>query len=261
MSVADVRSFINQAQKYSMPTAFLTRLVNEYKFDFEDGAGTDHVSYYYWWRRNQLVLYESTWKGLARPDMVVTDSVLALYHEGTHAFIDLVDYDETREFGEAMKYYEWARLKDDSKVWPEVETERAVQETAGMYVGYRASTVWDTWRRVKLVEQLVKVVLDGKMTVARGVEMIHQTGRKTIANEYAANMSRQVFGYVEHNGDQLEIADKPIFYKLSDWCDRAILENKISDHFDHMPALSKYLDTVCQAAQKFPELAKAITGQ
>jgi hypothetical protein len=157
-----------------------------------------------------------------------------------------------------MKYYEWAKLKNGDKVWPDVDTERAVQEAAAMYVGHRAQTVWNTWKRVKLIDKLVKSVLDGRMTVARGVEVIQLTGRSTVANVYAADMSEQVFGYVEHNGDQLEIADKPIYYKLSDYCDRVILENKISDQLIHMPALGKYLDTVYQAAQKYPELAKAM---
>ena len=81
-------------------------------------------------------------------------SVLRAYHEGTHAFIDLVDYDDTREFGEAMKYYEWAKLKNGDNVWPDVDTERAVQEAAAMYVGNRAATVWKTWGRVKFSDKL-----------------------------------------------------------------------------------------------------------
>src|SRR5215831_8012546 len=167
MSLADVRSFIKQAQQYDMPTAFLERLVNEYKFDFETGRGDDHVSYVPW--HHELVLYESTWKGLSRPDFADSTSVLNLYHEGTHAYIDLTDYDQTREFGEAMKYYEWAKLKNGDKVWPEVDTERAVQEAAAMYVGHRAAMVWKTWARVKLLDKLVKSVSDGKMTVAKAI--------------------------------------------------------------------------------------------
>jgi hypothetical protein len=244
-----------------MPTAFLTRLVNDYKFDFETGTGTDHVSVGWW--HHELVLYEQTWRGLSRPEFADEDSVDHLYHEGTHAYIDLVDYDETREFGQAMQYYELAKLKNGDLVIPPVDSERVVQEASGMYVGHRASTVWITWKRVKLLDKLVKTVLDGRMTVARGVELIEQTetGRSTVANDYAAAMSKQVFGYTEHSGEQIEIADKPIYSKLSDWCDKNILENKISDQLIHMPALSNYLDTVCKAAQKFPELAKAMERQ
>jgi hypothetical protein len=256
MSLSDVRNFINQAQQYSMPTAFLTRLVNEYDFDFEAGSGDDHVSYVLW--HHELVLYESTWKGLSRPEFADTVSVLTLYHEGTHAFIDLVDYDQSREFGEAMKYYEWAKLQKGDRVWPDVDTEHAVQEAAAMYVGNRASTVWKTWARLRLLEKLVKSVADGKMTVARGVDLVHTTGRSTVANDYWADMSAKVFGYVQRGDNQLEILDKPIFKKLADWCDRNILENKISDHLVNMPALGKYVDTVYRAAQQIPELAKAM---
>jgi hypothetical protein len=256
MNVAGIRIFIGQAVQYSMPTAFLTRLVNEYDFDFESGTGTDHV-HYGWWH-HELVLYEQTWKGLTRPDFADLASVLNLYHEGTHAYIDLVDYDETQEFGRAMQYYERAKLKNGDILWTEDDTEEAVQEAAAMYVGNRASTVWKTWGRLKMLEKFVQNVTDGKMTVARGIELIQMTGKSTVANDYAADMSKQVFGYVERDGDQVEIADKPIYYKLADWCDRNILENKISDQLIHMPALGNYLDKVYRAAQKVPELAKAM---
>jgi hypothetical protein len=257
MSITDVRYFITQAQQYSMPTAFLTRLVNEYKFDFETGSGTDHVSYVPW--HHELVLYENTWKGLTRPDFADAGSVLNLYHEGTHAYIDLTDYDESQEFGEAMKYYEWARLKNGTPgyVVADLETERVVQEAAAMYVGNRASTVWRTWWRVKFLDQLVKNLSDGKMTVAKAIEIWQSTGTSTIANVYWAAMTDQVFGYVERDGAQFEVADKPIFNKLADFCDRTILENKISDQLIHMPALGAYIDTVYKAAQKFPDLVKA----
>ena len=65
MSLADIRQFITQAQQYDMPTAFLTRLVNEYDIDFETGTGDDHVNG--GWRHHKLVLYEKTWKGLNAP--------------------------------------------------------------------------------------------------------------------------------------------------------------------------------------------------
>src|SRR5262245_48812136 len=91
MALSDIRFFVKQAQQYSMPTAFLTRLINEYKFDFETGAGTDHVNASWW--HHELVLYEKTWRGLTRPEFADDESVENLYHEGTHAYIDLADYD------------------------------------------------------------------------------------------------------------------------------------------------------------------------
>src|SRR5579884_351241 len=191
MSLSDIRLFIKQAQQYSMPTAFLTRLVNEYKFDFETATGDAHVNTGWW--HHELVLYEQTWKGLTRPDFADSVSVLNLYHEGTHAYLDLIDYDQTRQFGEAMKYYEWAKLTNGDYVRPEADSERAVQEAAAMYVGYRAATVWKTWWPVKFIDKLVKSVSDGQMTVARAIEIMGSTGQSTVANDYWAAMSDQVF--------------------------------------------------------------------
>ena len=78
--------------------------------------------------------------------------------------------------------------------------------------------------------QIVKLVSDGKMTVARAIEVMQNTGKSTIANDYWADMSEQVLGYVYKDGSQVEIKDKPIYYKLGAWCDKSILENKMSDH-------------------------------
>jgi hypothetical protein len=210
MNLADIRSFISEAQQYSMPTAYLTRLVNEYEFDFEDGPGTDHVRDG-WLLSHKLVLYEPTWRGLTRPNFADVVSVQTLYHEGTHAYIDLVDYDETREFGEAMQCYEMSKLADGNYLF-ETDTEQAVQEAAATYVGHRASTLWKTWWRVKFVDQLAKSAVDGKMTVARAIEIMKGTGKSTVRNDYEAAMREQVFGYVtptRFTGDQVELT-KPI---------------------------------------------------
>jgi hypothetical protein len=260
MSLSDVRLFIDKAKEYSMPVSFLIRLVNEFDFDFETGEGTDHVAKY-WVRHDELVLYENTWKGLTRPH-VDSSTVDTLYHEGTHAYIDLDDYDETQEFGRAIQYYVGAQLEKGyagpAFVIDEREAEGAAQEAAAMYVGYRASTVWSTWRRLEIMRLIVKNVLDGKETAARAIDVLNLTSRPTVANEYGAAMQKQVFGYVQRGDDQIPIANKAIYTKLSDYCDRTILDNRISDHFDHTLALKVYFDSVYQMALKFPELAQAM---
>jgi hypothetical protein len=98
------------------------------------------------------------------------------------------------------------------------------------------------------------------MTVARAIELIQNASQSTVFEEYSASMSQQVFGYVMVADKQVAIADKPIYYKLSDWCDRVILENKIPDHLIQVQGFVKYFETVYKAAQQFPELAKVIGG-
>jgi hypothetical protein len=51
---------------------------------------------------------------------------------------------------------------------------------------------------------------------------------------YNLAMQRRIFGYTEDGGDQSEIASTPFFDKLRAYCDRAILENKIVNNFNHM---------------------------
>jgi hypothetical protein len=109
-----------------------------------------------------------------------------------------------------------------------------------------------------MIEQWIKDVVAGQKTIASVLRLMDLTGKSTIANDYSSAMTDEVFGYVEHDDKQVNIADKPIFYKLATYCDRVILENKFSEHLGHMPALGKYIDTVYQAAQRFPELAKAM---
>jgi hypothetical protein len=257
MGVAEIRIFLNQAQQYSLPTAFLTRLLNEYDFDFESGQGLDGVNYGWW--HHELVLYETTWKGLTRPDFADLTSVLNLYHEGTHAYIDLVKYDESREFVQAKWHYEGAKLKNGDIISSD-DTERAVQEAAAMYVGNRASTVWTAWSRLRWMEKYVKLVSAGQMAVARAIELIQNASQSTVFEEYSASMSKQVFGYVMVDDKQVAISDKPIYYKLSDWCDRVVLENKIPDQLIQVQGFATYFETVYKAAQQFPELAKVIGG-
>jgi hypothetical protein len=258
MSRADVRFFIDQAKPYGMPTAFLTRLLNEYDWDFESGRD-DRVRdgwTVFGLLPHELILSEYTSKGLGRLDWADSVSVLTLYHEGTHAYIDLVDYDDSREFEEAKEYYNWAPLEDGNKVLPIHDTERAVQEAAAEYVGHRASTLWKTWGRLKFLDLMVKRVSDGQTTVAQAIQVMRGSGKHTVRNDYWKAMSQQYFGYVDHRG-QVEI-NYPIYPKLSAFCDRTILENSILDQFDHMAGLNTYYQAVYQSAQKFPELAKVI---
>lgn len=255
MGLDIIRHFITESAKYDMPTRFLTRVINEYEIDFDSGSGLDHTSQFW----NTITFFRSTWEGLRRRGFADSSSVQTLYHEATHAYFDLEDYGEEDEFGEAMQYYEMAKLANGNYIY-ESDTERAVDEAAGAYVGHRASRVWMAWSRLDFFTQVLADVSAGKFPVAKGRELILATGPFSIPQTYARDMQRRVFGYVESGGDQSEIASKPIPYKLRDHCDRVLLENKISDNFHQMVRLKLNFETLYKSMTQFPSMAAAMIG-
>jgi hypothetical protein len=233
--------------------------MNEGKFQCKFGKGDSRYSPFW----HEITLYESTWKGLDVPvsangiPVLASDvSVQTLYHEATHAYIELDDYDQTQEFGEAMKYYNHVKLENGNIV---LNTERAVTEAAAEYVGHRASTVWSAWWRMNfLANSLLPSVMIGKMTVARAEDLIDISGQNSIPVTYNLAMQQRIFGYTDDSGEQSEIAATPIFDKLRDYCDRVILDHKIYDDFNNMLWLRTTFQALYRLMGKYPTLAAAM---
>jgi hypothetical protein len=106
MSMGILTSFLNAAAKYEMPVKFLWRVINDYDIQFKSGYGTDNVSQFW----NEMRLYEGTWTGLRRSTLADSSSVLNLYHEATHAVMDIDDVSDYDWFRDAQLYYSRAKL-------------------------------------------------------------------------------------------------------------------------------------------------------
>jgi hypothetical protein len=224
--------FIETAEELGMPVKFLRTVMREYTMVFNAGSGTAHVKPFW----NDLVLYEEDLSGLVRPESNRADfgTVSTLYHEATHAYVDIVDLDDKPLWQEAARHYQRARLESGKRV---SDPDRVVHEAAAMYVGHRASTMYRAWRQMALVGGVLGSVEAKKATPARGEEIIRMmVPQGSIEAAYNLGMRRVVFGYDAKNaGRQDHVVAQPIPQQLRAYCDGVILEDKIKDDFRSMP--------------------------
>lgn len=260
-----IRQFITEASKYGMPTRFLDRVRKEYHFTSSSDSGKDETSRFW----QEIALDRGMWASLQHPGFTGFDAVDTLYHEATHAYIDLEDYGETREFEEAREYYSLAKLADGNSILNKDQRERAVEEALAEYVGHRASTLWRAWSRLDYLAEVLRNVSAGKYEEDRGTELIVANAAKEQANplsvpaEYNINMQERVFGYVEEprlfkSAVAVRIASKPIPDKLREHCDKVILEDKIYDDFNSMLRLRINFETLYKSMTQFPLMAEAM---
>jgi len=223
--------FVLAAESYGMPVRFLKKVVSEYDFgidnDYDDHANTT---------LNGVTLTTPTLLGLRHDATHMADEIAVntLYHEATHAYVDLVDADETDMWAEAVREYWGAKLKNGRVV---DDPDRVAQEAAAEYVACRASTVWTAFRTVSNLNALLDKFEARLMSEGRMQEVwdFYQS-QGTIPEAYNQSMRQRVFGYQVMSGSQTSIADRPIPYRLKRWCD-SVLEFKILDRFEQMLAL------------------------
>jgi hypothetical protein len=222
-------NFIATAATLGMPVTILHKVKKDYSIVFKRGSGTDHVKPFW----NDLVLYEDTVQGLRQPgsQWASSVSVQTLYHEATHAVIDIDDVDENGLFKEAMFLYKKAKLTNGRTV---DDPERVAQEAAGCYVGHRAATAWQIFPKIDLWNAVLDKLETKELKVERARELLSMTTNGTSIPEfYERNMQERVFGYQDVGSSQVSVANYPIPHLLKVYCD-SVLENKISDTFAQM---------------------------
>jgi hypothetical protein len=271
--ISTVLQFITEATKVGMPTRFLSRVLDKYRFISSSDSGKHETSRFW----EEITLDRSMWADLQRPGLMGKfDAVSTLYHEATHAYIDLEGYGETQEFEEAMEYYNMAELADGNHIWNKDMRVRAVEEAAADYVGHRAKTLWRAWTRLESLADLLIKVSAGKMTVDKGRELILSgaaideatKSKLSVPAEYNIDMQERVFGYVMvgdgtwkapiHPDVQRKIVSKPIPDKLREHCDKVILEDKIYDDFNSMLRLRINFETLYKSMTQFSPMAEAM---
>jgi hypothetical protein len=250
MSLAILNKFITVASKHGTPVQFLRRVISDYDIKFKSGTGSDNVSQFW----NEMRLYRNTVIGLQRPPLADSGAVLNLYHEATHAVMDLDDAGEESWFKRAEQYYDGAPLSNGDTV---SKTEIVVDEVCGTYVGHRAVTVWNAWKRLDFLSEVTLLVAKGKKSVDEGKRLI-LLNSVPIAVEYDQKMKERVFGYEPDGGEQAQV-QKDIYPGIRPYCDR-LLENKIFDQFHQMTQLRLNYETLFKSMRSFPSIAKAMGG-
>jgi hypothetical protein len=207
--------------------------MKDYDFEFEFGRGTDHTRTFL----NEMVLYESTWRGLLHNPSKRADvtAVQTLYHEASHAYVDLEDIDDTKMWAEAVSIYKTAKLVNGKTVSDPAE---AVEEAVAEYVGHRAAQVWFARDKMALVNLILDKFEARQLKADQMKEIIGNVlAQGSIPGSYNRAMLERVFGYQKVGGTQVPVAAEPIPDRLRHFCDTVILEDKIWDNFNFMPQL------------------------
>ena len=220
--------FIDAAGNLGMPVNVLRRVRSDYTIKFKRGDGDDHTSPFW----NDLVLYETTVNGLQQPGGRWADStsVQTLYHEATHAIIDIDDVDDNGLFKSAVFEFDRAKLKNGNRV---DDPDRVAQEAAGCYVGHRAASAWQIFQKIEFWMTILYKYETRQMAADRARELLSMTTTGVSIPEYYERLMRErIFGYQEVGSSQVSV-NYPMPNLLRVYCD-SVLENKILDSFAQM---------------------------
>ncbi len=226
------------ADEYGMPVKFLRRVMSNYKLDIQYDGTTDYTRPFF----DKMVLTGSTVNGLAGSG---SGSIGTLYHESTHAYLEIVNAWNLSEFKDIFSYYEKAKLRNGETV---DDVKRVITEAAAEYVDNRASAVWEVWRSIALAKNGLKTLREFKGKLAEGTYSIRER-IADIPENYNKAMKEMVFGYQDFDGQQIKVVNQ-IPQQLQRYCDGVILEGKIMNHFEAMTVFSSPYRLLVQQSQQ-----------
>lgn len=242
----------NKMDGYGLPVRFLRLVATRYTFG--ETSGTSHVNPYF----NSMNFDEDDLNMLktefrAGGTMGEASTIQTVYHESTHAFLDLKDNEvKFKEFiRRGTDYYRQAPLVGGGTG---TDPDRIFQEAAASYVGHRVATWYEA---LELIQSLRETV-DEKTWSNQGSPGFYGRAEKMareIPADYDSRMSDRIFGYEEQGGGlfsssiQVETT-RPISAAIKAFCDDEILEGKISDTFARAAGLKSRHDALlAQIAQ------------
>lgn len=218
--------FVAAATELGMPTGFLQEVGADYTIVLGDA---DVVRPWI----DMLILRRDTLDAVDElsPDLPFGErsAVYTLYHEATHAWLDLhADAPPVAgSIADGEAHFADAPLTDGRTT---SDAHRLFQEAAGDYVGSRMASWWAT------LADLAVAASTGTLTEAR---------RAAIAGAYEAAQSETVFGYSPEGGvlgigaDQVE-TERPASEELRAFLDCVLLEGKVPSSFAAVPAFARF---------------------
>jgi hypothetical protein len=239
-----LRGFIAAAEKFGLPVKALRFVEDNARLVSSDSRDSEDYRPF----RQRLRLSRDTLSALSAlapefPSEAV--EVQIVYHESTHAYLDIKSKDDGDLQRAMVKWaiqYDDAPLEDGSKG---DDPTRLVTEAAAEYVGHRASTYWSALESMNYVEA------QQKKNKASGRAFWDFFQR--IPLRYNRPMAERSFGYQDRgpfwNTRQVQTT-KTIVAELKDYCDRVILEGRMPDQFARTPFASRYLET-CRSVPGF----------
>lgn len=218
-----LQALVSMAATHGLPTRFVSVVLKHYSISEADVG--EHET-------NEL-LNEITFKsgttasGLKAMQLGVTPlsasysgDLGAIFHEATHAYLDVAESDPKVQafLAAGTEHYQGATVGDEITTDPGT----LLSEAAGNYVGNRI-TYW--WRGL----------IDLAAQVALGP--VSEDTLNRLRSEYENRTAERIFGYDEKGG-----TDRPMSEEIKQFLDGEILENKIPDKFDDVPAFKQLLN-------------------
>ena len=225
-----VERTIERLQHYRMPVRFLRFVASRYTFR-QTYRGVDATNE--WVNRIDFSIDNvRRWSRGFRPGGVLgeTTSIQTLFHEFTHAYLDLKENDPnvSRILAHARRHYRNAPMRN-GRVTENLD--RLVTEAFAGYVGNKASVFYDAFELLSFWKES----LDRLVWRNEGVPNFDMIEREVanIPTTYNARMAYRVFGYdsgrfgfSDQNPTNRQISDQIRFF-----CDTEMLESKISPTF------------------------------
>jgi hypothetical protein len=246
------RQLILDAEQYGLPTRFLQYVSDHYSIEpARQLIAQIHGFPIYTSRgnsadidNNELFLTSAIMDDVKSLDPRVigpeSKAIDTIYHESTHAFIDLMSERGDPKWRTIIKngeaYYLDAPLETGGKAWRGKYAERLFHEAAAMYVGWRASRWWERYETLTYMA----LKIDRGETPYQQIPKILDFQR----NIYNEKMAERTFGYMEHRVVQTNPpvkTTKKISDELKNFLDRELLEGKIPDDFDQVPGFQKLI--------------------
>jgi hypothetical protein len=224
----DYIAFIADARRSDLPVKFLQEVASS-NYSFVPG-----------WTSlvfptiNVMMLHSSDLPPSGYPSfesLGVVAGVGTVYHESTHAWIDINSGrpQVAALIASGIQHYESAPLEQGRTA---DEPDRIFQEAIASYVGHRAASYLHTCIVLKQVDSKLK---RGVRMEERSLKRFLQIARQA-SDEYDRNMSERLFGYqnqgwVWEKGDSQKETLRGMTNAMKRFADELLLENMIPDFF------------------------------
>jgi hypothetical protein len=164
-----------------------------------------------------------------------TREIGTIYHERTHAYLDIKQNDPkvAEIIRNGTAYYKDAPMSDGST---SRDPARLFNEAVATYVQHRIVNWFD---RFLLLESTFSATPKDRWASAIA----------TIRGMYVHEAKKRLFGYEERFSNPELETTKPISDDLRNFCDHELLEDKIPDDFDSVPAYQQLLQNMTGAVQ------------
>jgi hypothetical protein len=218
-----VRDVADRLEAFDMPTSALRDVAKRYTLS--SGGGDNYTRP----GLNRMRLSDQTASGLQSfPLRGGTSGVGTLYHESTHAWLDLHGGEqEVRDISTISRlHYMAAPLSESGISGLATDAERISQEAAAEYLDHRAGAKLSA---MSLLSELSSG--ESGLTAGQRVELLEEQKAA-----YGTAMARRTFGYQDYRGQQVHTT-REIHESVRELLDRRILEGKVHERWEDDPEL------------------------